>query len=349
MASCFLPASDFEFPLEDIEETARRSGLLSIEIEFSRRCNFRCPYCYVPRQPDLSQELTRSEIKDVILQAASLGARKIIILGGEPTIYPHLLEMIAFIRDHGLDVEMFTNGSGISADMAGVLAAHAVRVVLKMNSFDEATQDRLTGVPGSYRQIRQTLGHLKQAGYPSDDLFLAVSTVICRDNRNEILPMWTWLREQGIAPYFEIITPQANAVDHPELEVSPADLERLFNAIARLDREKFGHVWEPQPPLVGNKCLRHRFSCLVTARGDVLPCVGVTIPVGNIRTTPLADILRDSEVIQNLKRHRDTIKGPCRDCDRAAECYGCRGAAFQMTGDYLASDPLCWKNNRRAN
>ena len=125
-----------------------------------------------------------------------MGARKIIILGGEPTIYPHLVEMIAFIRNHGLAVEIFTNGSGISADMAGVLAAHAVRVVLKMNSFDEATQDRLTGVPGSYRQIQQTLGHLQQAGYPSDDLFLAVSTVICRDNRNESLRMWTCLREQ---------------------------------------------------------------------------------------------------------------------------------------------------------
>jgi radical SAM protein with 4Fe4S-binding SPASM domain len=320
-----------------------------MEIEFSLRCNFRCPYCYVPRHPDVSQELRRSEIRDVILQAAALGARKIIILGGEPTIYPHILEMIDFIRSHGLDVEMFTNGSGISADFAAALAAQSVRVVLKMNSFDEALQDRLTGVPGSYRQIRQSLAHLQQAGYPSDDLFLAVSTIICRANQHEILPMWQWLRDRGIAPYFEIITPQANAVDHPELHVPSDDLEILFHDIARLDREKYGYNWEPQPPLMGNKCLRHRFSCLVTARGDVLPCVGVTIPVGNIRETPLADILQNSEVIQNLKRHRETIKGPCRDCDRAAECYGCRGAAYQMTGDYLASDPLCWENSRRAN
>jgi radical SAM protein with 4Fe4S-binding SPASM domain len=349
MAGCFIQTSDFEFPLQDIEATARQGGLLSMEIEFSLRCNYRCPYCYVPRQPDVSKELTRSEIKGVIRQAAGLGARKIIILGGEPTIYPHLLEMITFIRAEGLDVEMFTNGSGITADFAQTLAENYVRVVLKMNSFDEATQDRLTGIPGSYRQIRQALDHLKRAGYPSGDRFLAVSTVICRDNRDEILPMWQWLRDQGIAPYFEIITPQANAVEHPELHLPPEDLERLFHAIARLDRERYGHVWEPQPPLLGNKCLRHRFSCLVTARGDVLPCVGVTISVGNIRQTPLAEILRDSEVIQNLKRHRETIKGPCRDCERGAECYGCRGAAYQMTGDYLASDPLCWKNCRPAN
>jgi radical SAM protein with 4Fe4S-binding SPASM domain len=257
--------------------------------------------------------------------------------------------MIGFIRNEGLVVEMFTNGSGISRSFAATLAEHAVRVVLKMNSFDEATQDRLTGVPGSYRQIRQSLACLREAGYPDGDRFLAVSTVISRDNRHEIVSMWQWLRDQGIAPYFEIITPQANATEHPELHVPPDDLERLFYEIARLDRERYGIFWEPQPPLVGNKCLRHRFSCLVTARGDVMPCVGVTIAVGNIRQTALADILRNSEVIRNLKHHRETIKGPCRDCDRAAECYGCRGAAFQMTGDYLASDPLCWRNNRAAN
>jgi radical SAM protein with 4Fe4S-binding SPASM domain len=349
MASCFIQASDFEFPLSAIEETAARGGLLSMEIEFSLRCNYRCPYCYVPRSPDVSQELTRREIKDVIRQAEALGARKIIILGGEPSIYPHLLEMIDFIRGRGMTVEMFTNGSGIDASMAAALAGRSVRVVLKMNSFDEAVQDRLTGVPGSCRQIQDTLDHLRRAGYPSAERFLAVSTVICRDNQHEILDMWQWLRDRGIAPYFEIITPQANAVEHPELHVPPDELEGLFKAIARIDRERYGLVWDPQPPLVGNKCLRHRFSCLVTARGDVLPCVGVTLAVGNVRETPLADILRNSEVIRNLKHHRETIKGPCRDCDKAAECYGCRGAAFQMTGDYLASDPLCWRNSSTAN
>ena len=349
MASCFIQTSDFEFPLADIEETAARGGLLSMEIEFSLRCNYRCPYCYVPRNPDVSQELSRNEIRDVIRQAHVLGARKIIILGGEPSIYPHLIAMIDFIRDQGMAVEMFTNGSGITQALAEALAERAVRVVLKMNSFDEATQDRLTGVKGSYRQIRESLDRLQQAGYPSEERFLAVSTVICRENRDEILTMWQWLRDRGIAPYFEIITPQANAANHPELDVPPEELERLFYAIARLDRERYGLVWEPQPPLVGNKCLRHRFSCLVTARGDVQPCVGVTLAVGNIRETALADILRESEVIRNLKHYRETIKGPCRDCERAVECYGCRGAAFQLTGDYLASDPLCWKNSHIAN
>jgi len=345
MAGCFNPLAEFEFAPAEIEAAVRRNGLLSMEIEFSRRCNFKCPYCYVPRQPELAGELRPDEIRDVILQARDLGARKLIILGGEPSIYPRLPEMIAFIANLGLEIEMFTNGSGLTAELVDLLAARRVRVVLKMNSFKPEVQDRLTGVVGSHRTIHEALGRLRRAGYPSAERFMAISTVICRDNLAEIPDLWRWLRDEGIAPYFEMITPQANALKHPELFVASEEQRALFEAIAAIDRTCYGLHWQPQPPLMGNKCLRHRFSCLVTARGEVMPCVGVTLPVGNVRHQPLAVILQQSQVIRDLKNHRQTIKGPCRTCDKAAECYGCRGAAFQMTGDYLASDPLCWKQD----
>ena len=114
--------------------------------------------------------------------------------------------------------------------------------------------------------------------------------------------------------------------------------------IAEIDKNNYGQIWDPQPPLVGNKCLRHQFSCVVNSRGFVMPCVGVTIPVGNIREKKLAEILSESEIIQNLRNYRPLIKEPCQSCKKVDDCYGCRGAAYQLTGDYLASDPLCWHN-----
>lgn len=344
MASCPSPIPNFEFAQDEIEEAVRNGRLLSMEIEFSRRCNFHCPYCYVPQNPALENELSREEICDVILQAKNLGAKKIIILGGEPTIYPYVLEMIAFIRGQDLEVEMFTNGSYVTADFAKQLFDHNVRVVLKMNTFDEKLQDTLSGTKGSYKLIQAAFHNVKQAGYPSKEAFLAVSTIICQQNIHEIVDMWQWLRDQDIVPYFEIITPQENAKQNEWLRVDARKLYEIFSEIAEIDRKRYGQVWEPQPPLVGNKCLRHQFSCLVTSQGDVMPCVGVTIPVGNIRKQKLRDIIKDSEVIQDLRDYRHTIMGPCRTCEKADHCYGCRGAAYQLTGNYLASDPLCWKN-----
>lgn len=334
----------FGFSKQEILNAANGGRLLSMEIEFSRRCNFHCPYCYVPQNPSLENELSREEIRNVILQAKDLGAKRIIILGGEPTIYPHILDMIRFIRKQDLEVEMFTNGSGITLDFAKLLSNENVRVVLKLNTRDQRLQDRLAGKTGAFKIINRALTNLKQAGYPSEDGFLAVSTIICRQNLDEVPDMWQWLRDQNIEPYFEMITPQENAKRNKWLDVTPAELNKVFARLADIDRREYGRTWDPQPPLAGNKCLRHQFSCLVTSKGDIMPCVGVTIPVGNIRKQRLSYIIKNSEVLKNLRNYRHTIKGPCRTCEKAAECYGCRGAAFQLTGDYLASDPMCWKN-----
>ena len=335
---------NLEFTEQEIREAVAADRLLSMEIEFSRICNFRCSYCYVPDSSEYRNELSREEIKDVILQAKALGARKIIILGGEPSIYPHLVEMLRFLGREGLEIEMFTNGSGVDKALAAVLAEEKVRVVLKLNSRDEAIQDRLAGKKGAFQIINRALANLQEAGYPSPDQFLAISTVICRQNIAELPAMWQWLREENIEPYFEVITPQANALDNIWLSVDSTELKKLFTQLSTIDREQFDRNWEPQPPLVGNKCMRHQVSCVVTATGNVTPCVGVTIALDNIRNNNLAHILKHSEVINNLKNYREMIKGACRTCEKAEECYGCRGAAYQMTGDYLASDPTCWRN-----
>jgi radical SAM protein with 4Fe4S-binding SPASM domain len=335
-----------EFLTEEIEDAVSNSRLLSVEVEFSRRCNFNCIYCYAKDDLNFSGELTIDEIRDVILQAKALGAKKIIVLGGEPMIYPHILDMIAFIHAEDLYIELFTNGTGIDVPTARILRNHGVAVVLKMNTFDEKIQDMLSGKKGAYSQIHEAFRNLKAAGYPSDAP-LGVSTIICNQNIDELERMWEWLRDQGVTPYFEMITPQGNAKKNDLLYVDTERVHAFFRRIAEIDREKYGYHWEPQPPLVGGECLRHQFSCAIDAYGYVQPCVGVTIPVGNIRQKKLADIVRDSEVIQDLKNYKQTIKGPCGECASLSRCYGCRGAAFQLTGDYLASDPLCWKNQDR--
>lgn len=335
---------NLEFTEQEIRAAVAADQLLSMEIEFSRACNFRCSYCYVEGKVEATNELSREEIKDIILQAKALGARKIIILGGEPSIYPHLVEMLRFIGKEGLKIEMFTNGSGIDASLATVLAEEKVRIALKMNSRDEHIQDHLAGKKGAFQIINKAFNALQAAGYPSGDLFLAISTVICQQNIAELPAMWQWLREENIEPFFEVITPQANALTNTWLGVSPRQLKNLFEHLADIDKAKFGRSWEPQPPLVGNRCMRHQVSCLVTATGEVMPCVGVTIPLDSLRNNKLAHILKNSDVINNLKNYRVTIKGHCSNCEKAAECYGCRGAAFQLTGDYLASDPTCWRN-----
>ena len=331
----------YDFTDLEIKQAAAQNRLLSLEIEFNRQCNYRCPYCYAAATGDMRNDYDPRVIDAAVQQAAELGARKIVILGGEPLLYRSLREKIEMICALGLGVEIFTNGSMMSPELAAFLFKNSCRVAVKLNTRNPEVHDRLTGVKNSLENSLRALRLLKEAGFTSK--MLCASTIISADNINDVVDLWKYLRENDITPYFEIMTPQGRLLEHQELTVDVHRLHNIFLELQEYDRS-LGHHWDAQPPLVGNKCLRHIYSALVNAQGDVFPCVGIDLKIGNILDKPLRQILSHSDIINDLKNHREMIKGPCRTCDKASTCYGCRGTAYQLTGDYLASDPLCWRN-----
>jgi radical SAM protein with 4Fe4S-binding SPASM domain len=335
--------SELGFSSDEITDCVKRQGLLSLELEFTRRCNLRCVYCYASAGEAVERELSLAELLDVVGQAERLGARRIVLLGGgEPLLFPHLTELIAHIHARGLSQALFTNGIPLTPALCRFLFDHRVTVAIKQNSRRAEVQDGLAGTPGAFGGIQRGLRLLQEAGYPRPDRPLCVQSVICRQNRHEIPAMWVWARERGITPYFEVLTEQGRARTHADLQLSPDETRAVFDELARIDREQFDAHWTPRPPIAGFTCRRHLYSCLVTSRGDVQPCPGVDLRVGSIRGQPLADILRESPVIRDLRRLHDQVQAGCRGCHLAGECYGCRGNAYQLTGDYLAPDPSCW-------
>lgn len=341
--TCLGDQLGMEFSPEEIRGAIEKNGLLSLELELSRVCNLRCIYCYASSGAALKNELELAELMSVVDQAIAIGAKKIIILGGgEPLMYPHLIEIITYIRKKHLVVDLFTNGLTLTPDIARQLFTLGVGVVMKMNSRKPEVQDYLAGRSGTLAAIEDGLAALFEAGYPDKEHTLGVETIICRQNYDELPDLWRWARMEGIVPYVEALTMQGRATEHPDLEVSPAEIKTLFEKLAAIDRDEFLCNWSPHPPLVASQCARHEYSCTVTSVGEVHPCPGVNVSVGNIRETPLAEILQKSEVIRDLRGIRKNIKGVCRECDINDHCYGCRGHAYQVTGDYLAEDPLCW-------
>ncbi|NDV23248.1 radical SAM protein [Desulfovibrio sp. JC022] len=329
----------------EIKKTLENKQLLTAELELSRVCDLRCIYCYASSGEKLNNELSFDEIIDAVEQCQNLGARKIIILGGgEPMLYPRIMDAIRYIHSLGLEIELFSNGTRITPEIAAELYELKVQPVIKFNSLDPQVQDLLAGKNNSHKAIRKGLNNLLEAGYGNGDIPMGAQTIICRQNFNEIPEMWRWLRTRKIIPYFETITDQGRAKDHLELALSPAKIGDLFNKLSRIDREEFGIEWEPKPPVAAFSCKRHFYSCTITTTGDVIPCPGVDISAGNIRLDTLENIIAQSEVFHNLRNIRQTIIGPCRTCELGEECYGCRGMAHHLNGDYLSSDPLCWRN-----
>ena len=339
------------------KDTCQVGRLESMSLEFgTRHCGMQCPYCYVgggrpqPRSARRKRKpLTVAELLDVVDQAVELGLGGVGFIGPyEPLQEPEFTEIVVRLRARGLRVTVFTKGQCITEELAEILSNNDVTLGITVHALHGAIHDQLTGVDGSYRRMMQGIRTLLQRGYDTKRQRILIQSVVLQPNIAELLSVWRWARERGFTPFIERLTVQGAARAHmPELSVTPEELCELFHRICAMDRAEFGRAWSPHPPWIGESCTRHLNGCHLTVDGYVQPCTGVDIPLGNVRDVGLADILRESFVLRELRDIQQTIQGACRNCVFSASCYGCRGQAYQLTGDYLAADPCCWHNPAR--
>lgn len=101
-----------EYELENGSTAVKRSFFSNIEIIVTNKCNIGCRHCIYDCQPYNTQKLSKSIIKDLVKQAATLNSVKsIVFTGGEAFLeYSSLLESIALCEDLGLEAAAVTNG-----------------------------------------------------------------------------------------------------------------------------------------------------------------------------------------------------------------------------------------------
>ena len=93
-----------------------------VDLEFTARCNLKCGFCFGPaddggKTPHLDPEFWIGVI-DAIRSRGCLG---IVVSGGEPTLYPHLKQLLAYAQQRGLQTVLSTHGRHESRllDVAG--------------------------------------------------------------------------------------------------------------------------------------------------------------------------------------------------------------------------------------
>lgn len=90
-------------------------------VAFTYGCNFKCSYCYNYDYIMSKDNIISTDILGTIDPYMTPLIDGFVWLGGEPTIYPHLLGKSLEIKDrYGLDIKLFTNGSNPSLVLQGI-------------------------------------------------------------------------------------------------------------------------------------------------------------------------------------------------------------------------------------
>lgn len=336
--------SAVELGTSEIDEAASQGRILALEVEVGLSCAGGCEHCRPGLAGRTPERLSHRDLERVLAEARDLGALCVAFVEGDWLGYPHLGELLAEVGRLGLALEVRLGSRALERELAQQLVASRASIVVDLHGVRDETHDRITGRPGSAEEARRTIEEIRRLGAPGRAP-LTVRARICHANRDEIEPLWHWVRSLGFEPWFENAAP---ARDDALGGLEPHALESLFRRLAEVDRTQFGREWDPQPPWPGRRDLRHRYACAVSASGIVLPAGLLPLPMGDVREHGLGYVLQESEVMENLRVHATSVKGPCRACEKLPTCAGSRAVALALTGDYLASDPTCWRNADRA-
>jgi molybdenum cofactor biosynthesis enzyme MoaA len=82
-----------------------------IRLHVTHRCNYRCKMCGQHRRlADHPKELSLEEMRLVARRVAAIGARHLVITGGEPFLRRDLPAIIAVFKQHHFSIRVQTNG-----------------------------------------------------------------------------------------------------------------------------------------------------------------------------------------------------------------------------------------------
>jgi cyclic pyranopterin phosphate synthase len=81
-----------------------------LRISVTQKCNLKCPHCHREGQMAAAVEMRPEEIERIVSVAASLGAKKVKITGGEPLLREDIADIVRRIRSLVQEVSLTTNG-----------------------------------------------------------------------------------------------------------------------------------------------------------------------------------------------------------------------------------------------
>lgn len=296
----------WDFNREMIAQAIEGNRMLNLSAELaSNVCPWNCSFCFTedPAGPGvktkLHNEMTLAERISLIEQSAKLGNRSINFIGaGEPTIDPHFWEVVGAMQVNGITPIVYTEAALKCTDEKFVqrLYDSGCTIVMKMNSlWNEAYQNAIVAGDGIRKNPRsQNYFHdraraielLFEAGFAkADPTRLAFDTIICKQNKGEVLDLHRWARARNVFVLFVNYLPSGRSSDGLHDAISKAEQFDLFRQMAEIDVREFGLPPHAShfPYAGGTPCTIRGMGLYVKIRGEVFDCPGESEALGNVR------------------------------------------------------------------
>jgi MoaA/NifB/PqqE/SkfB family radical SAM enzyme len=300
-------------------------------------CNLRCISCSY-RNP-LPGELTLGELGEIAPALKASGLRHIVYSGGEPLLRRDFPRICTLFDAPHIRQSLLTNGLLLEKRFPEI-RRFLGEVIVSLDGPDEETHDGIRGA-GSFRQI---VRGIRSAVELPDAPTVSLRTVIQKRNFRTIPGMVRFAHDLGVSRISFLaadVGPEAfgrssrgAVVPREELALDAGELAEFRQVISRMTGESAGdfssgfiaesparlmRLAEYFEALIGlgqfppTSCNAPMVSVVITSTGELLPCYFLP-RFGNIRQSPLPDLLNGHQIRSTRSEVRAGTPGPCKTC-----------------------------------
>jgi MoaA/NifB/PqqE/SkfB family radical SAM enzyme len=141
--------------------------LRMIWVELTSECQLSCVHCYAGSGPGLGHgTMTAGDWERVMGEAAGLGAGQVVVIGGEPTLFPGLARVVRAALALGLAVEVYSNLVRVTPVMWELFGLPGVSLAVSWYTAERAEHAVITGGRDTWRQTRANIAEAVRRGVP---------------------------------------------------------------------------------------------------------------------------------------------------------------------------------------
>ena len=338
--------------------------------EVTQACDLACVHCRASAQSRRNPlELSTEEGKRLIDEIAQMQVPVFVLTGGDPIKRPDLFELIEHARSVGVRISLTPSATPLlTRDVIQRLKQSGLaRLAVSLDGSYREVHDAFRGMSGSFDRTMEAIEWANEVGLP-----VQINTTFSRSSVGDFDNIAALMETKRIALWSVFFLVPTGRGRIAEL-LSADEFEGVFAKLYQLSKRAHFHIKTTEAQHYRRYMLQQEVAerrngaerrdhdtakvqdtigraprglndgkgfVFVSHLGEVFPSGFLPFSAGNVRSSSLSRIYRESSIFQQL-RDDSQLGGKCGACEYRHICGGSRARAYALTGDPLAEEPCC--------
>jgi len=175
---------------------------ICVRVKPTNKCNHRCFYCGYEEDSERSimnrkSEIPKEKMTEILSDFKNMGVKALTYSGGgEPLIYPYIIEIMEKTLENNIELSIITNGQELKGRKADILTqAEWVRVSCGESNAETFTRTRKRPESWFYK-LTKNIGNF--AKIKNSNCELGINFVVQKENANQVYESVKYFKDLGV-------------------------------------------------------------------------------------------------------------------------------------------------------